>query len=103
VQLLEDQDQPAPLHVLVRRGETCAGSDLLQHVVEAGEREVGMLGEDALAGGIELLAGGAKFRFQGFGRIREGEGIEDAALYIHDVVADPDPSASPKRPSQMAT
>ncbi len=56
MQVLEDQHPAAILDVLVLRIERRLAADLLQHIVEAGQGQVGMLGLDGLAGGVEFLA-----------------------------------------------
>jgi hypothetical protein len=58
VQLLQDQHQAVVEDAPVgggERGGVGAGAQLLQHVVEAGESEVRVLRQDALAVGVEVF------------------------------------------------
>ncbi|MNI54877.1 hypothetical protein D3C73_1097970 [compost metagenome] len=80
MQILEDQHPPARLHVLVLLAQRRAGAELLQHIVEAGQGQVRMLGLHRLAGGVELLAEGAQAGAGGLVGVGEGEGIEAAML-----------------------
>ena len=56
VQVLQDQHQAALLDVLVGGAQRGPGPQLLQHIVQPGQGQVGMLGQDPLAGGVEFLS-----------------------------------------------
>ena len=67
-----------------------AGAQFFQHVVEAGQGEVRMLGEDALAMGVEVFGDGANALLLQVVGGGEGEGVEALRFRVARV----DPQAS---------
>jgi hypothetical protein len=83
VQLLQDQHQAIVEDAPVGGGESGgvgAGAQLLQHVVEAGEGQVGVFRQDTLAVGVELFGDFADRCDLNFMRCRKGEWIEATRL-----------------------
>ena len=78
-----------------------AGAEMVEDVVEAGEGEVRVVGEDALAVGVDGFGGGADAVFLRFGGGGEGEGVEAAGFYVDRIIANAEPAAVRHGPGDM--
>ena len=90
--LLEDSDEALVVDELFLGGERLAAAERFEHVVNAGEREAGMLLLLTLAMRIETLAEYADALLKGaFFERGEWEGLETAGFDVNRIVADTEP------------
>ena len=94
--VLEDEDEAVIKDATVGRrqgGGGDAGAKFFEDVVEASEGQMGMVGEDALAVGVEVLGDAADAGLLQVVGGGEGEGIEAGCFDVDGIVADAEPAA----------
>ena len=104
VVFVQDADEAIVEDAAVGGGEVCgrgAGPEFFQHVVEAGQRQVFVLGQDPLAVGVEALGDLADAVLLQVVCVREWKRVEAAGFRVTGIVADAEPSARPQRPGDM--
>ena len=83
VMLADQRHQPAIMNVALLVGQRAACFQRLQHVIEAGQGQVVMLGQHLLAQRIERLGLGADAVFERFGDVGwEGEFVEASCVIV---------------------
>ena len=90
VVIFQDQHQAVVEDAAVLGGEGIgrgAGAEFLQHVVEAGQREVRVFGKHAFAVGVKFLGESADALFLQVVGGREGEWVEAAGFYVDGIIA----------------
>ena len=99
VQLLEHRHQALLVDDLVLGRERLARAQLFEHVVHAGDGEIGMRGLLAFAVGVEFFCEGANTLLAAVGTGRERKGIEAGSLGVSRTVFQGSPNL--KRPGHM--
>ncbi len=92
VQFIEDQHQPVIEGAaigLCHVGWFCPGADQVADIVEPGQGQVRMLGQNVLAMRVEFLGNGGDFAPDRIGRIGEREGIEAAGFRVNRPIFKP--------------
>ena len=82
-------------------GECRAGLQFLQHVIHAGQREIGVLRLLALAMRVELFGEIADAGFQRRINVGKWKRLEASSLVVARVIANAEPPTRRKRPSHM--